>query len=149
MSMLSQLPSKVSGAFASFTIVSFEFGVGWWVLLLLVPDAQPLLLTGSTSGLAWGFARVVGIVMVACLWFRFMRRLVPWSTWMNAIACLWVGSGVFAATSAPDMGIEGFLIGPLFFIASNGFVLLPATALTAWALVCADRSIEARPFRQF
>lgn len=125
-------------------------GVAWWGALLIPEATQPFLLEGSPPAMAWAFVRVVGIVTVACAFFRYAYRRRPKLSPLTALACLWGGSIAFLLSDVAHAGNcagdgMALLAAPLLFIIFSKFVALPMTALTAVALARAERRAKTPP----
>ena len=97
---------------------------------------------------------VVGIVTVACMFFRYcFRRYWPGLSPLVAIACWFGGSAAFLAMD-PEWGcplantVVGVVVGPVLFALFAWFVVVPMTALTALALAALERRKAAVWFRE-
>jgi len=127
-------------------------GVAWWVTLFIPEGSREFLVAGSVAEMAWAFARVVGIVALACALFRYAYRHWPRLSPLAAPAYLWGGSAVFLATEAvrAAMPLDGAMalvvVGPLIFMVTACFVVLPMTVLTAAALIKLERRQSTQPF---
>lgn len=120
-------------------------GIAWWGVLLVHQFSRAFLLNHEPLGVAFTLLRVVGIVSLACLFFRFAYRRRPRLSALTAIACLWSGAAAFLATggdeiSSPEEVLDAFVVLPWMFIASAWYVVLPMTALTALVLRGAERA---------
>lgn len=130
---------------------SVALGVAWWILLLLPEASRPFLLDVSALEMVWAFVRVVGIVTVACTFFRYAYRRRPMLSPLTALACLWGGSIAFLLMDAAhpaspdDLGII-LVAAPFLFVAFAWFVALPMTVLTAVALARLERQQSTAPF---
>lgn len=127
-------------------------GVAWWVALFIPKGSQEFLVSGSMAEMGWGLARVVGIVTMACALFRSAYRRWPRLSPLAAPAYLWGGGAAFLATEVGrtglpfDAGLALVVVGPLIFMVTACYVVLPMTVLTAAALVKLERRQSTRPF---
>jgi hypothetical protein len=129
-------------------------GLAWWVALLIPEDSRRFLVQGTWLTRGWAFARVVGIVTVACMFFRYcFRRYWPGLSPLAAIACWFGGSAAFLATDPEwNCSIENaaaaVVVGPALFLLFAWFVVVPMTALTALVLAGLERRKAAVWFQE-
>lgn len=127
-------------------------GVAWWIALFIPEGSREILLEGSIPEMSWAFARVVGIVTVACALFRHAYRRWPRLAPLAAPAYLWGGCAAYLATelwrATEDFGggVVAVVLGPLVFMVLACFVVLPMTVLTAVLLVKLERGQSTLPF---
>lgn len=119
-----------------YLLAALGLGVAWWGALLVPEASRDILLEGGQLDVAWGIARVVTIVMVACLLYGRMRRAWPSWAWLSALGCMWAGCGVFAFSIRPGdpFSLIMAVVGPPIFFVMAAYVVFPMTLVTALVL---------------
>jgi hypothetical protein len=119
-----------------YLLASLGLGVAWWAALLVPEQSREILLEGSQLQVAWGIARVVTIVLVACLLYGRMRRAWPFWSWLSALVCLWSGCAVFVLSMRPGdpFSLMVAVVGPPIFFVMAAYVVFPMVFVTALVL---------------
>ena len=107
--------------------------VAWWGALLVPEESRRFLLEGDALFRAWGFVRVVGIVVGACVLYARLQRVWRSWSWLSAPLFLWVGCVVFVISMRPadPSTLLMAVVGPPIFVFMASYVVLPMTVVTA------------------